>query len=156
MRGRTVRGSDGRSWVVRRRWTPRIGEGRIRDRLRRRFTRSTKHADKAGDYSLFSAILVDDFAVVVRWIVIVVVATLLIVLTVFAAVVEIILLVLLLLIGIGSRSLLDRPWIIEAVPDDGERLSWRQTGWRASADRRDQIATLLEAGITPPPDAPTT
>jgi hypothetical protein len=155
MRGQTVRASDGRTWVVRRRWTPRIGQGSIRDKLGRRFKRSAKHSEKAGDYSMFSAILVDDFAVVVRWIVIVVVATLLIVLAAFAAVVEIVLLVLLLLIGIGSRVLLDRPWIIEAVPDDGERLSWRQTGWRASADRRDQIATLLESGITPPPDAPT-
>jgi hypothetical protein len=152
MRGQTVRAPDGRTWVVRRRWTPRFGEGSIWARLRRRSKRSTKHADTAGGYSLFSAILVDDFAVVVRWVVIVVVATLLIVLSAFAAVVEVALLILLVIAGVASRVLLDRPWTIEAVPNDGARLSWRESGWRASTDRRDQIATLLEAGITPPPD----
>jgi hypothetical protein len=155
MRGRMVRGADGRTWVVRRRWTPRIGEDSVLDRLRGRFRRSAKRADTAGGYSLFSAILVDDFAVVVRWVVIVVVATLLIVLSAFAAVVEVVLLLLLVVAGVGSRVLLDRPWTIEADPEDGDRLSWRETGWRASRDRRDQIATLLQAGITPPPDAPT-
>lgn len=155
MRGRTVRGADGRSWVVRRRWTPRLGEDSVRARLRGRFSRSAKHADTAGGYSLFSAVLVDDFAVVVRWVVIVVVATLLIVLSAFAAVVEVVLLLVLVIAGLGSRALLDRPWTVEAVPDDGDRLSWLQTGWRASTDRRDYIATLLEAGIAPPPDAPT-
>jgi hypothetical protein len=153
MRGRTVQAPDGRMWVVRRRWTPRLGRGSTWARLRRRSKRSTEHADTAGGYSLFSAFLVDDFAVAVRWIVIVVVASLLIVLSAFAAVVEVALLILLVLVGFGSRVLLDRPWTIEAVPDDGAPLAWLESGWRASADRRDQIATLLEAGITPPPDA---
>lgn len=155
MRKRSVRGPDGRTWVVRRRWAPRFGDGSFWSRLRRRSKRSTEHADTAGGYSLFSAILVDDFAIVVRWVVIVVVATVLIVLSAFAAVVEIALLVLLIVLGLGSRFLLDRPWTIEALPDDGDPLSWRQAGWRASADRRDEVATLLESGITPPPDAPT-
>jgi hypothetical protein len=156
MRGRTVSGSDGRTWIVRRRWTPRLGAGSAWSRLRRRTTRSTEHADRAGGFALFSALVVDDFAVVVRWVVIVVVATLLIVLSAFAAIVEIVILLLLLVLGIGSRVLLDRPWTIEAVPDDGDLLSWRQSGWRASADRRDQIMSHLEAGIVPPPDAPAT
>ena len=154
MRRRTVRGPDGRSWVVRRRWMPRLGTGTAWGRLRRRSRRSTKHADTAGDVSMVSAFLVDDFAVVVRWVVIVVVATVLIVVSAFAAVVEIGLLVLLVLIGILSRVLLDRPWTIEATPDEGEPLTWQASGWRSSAERLHQIATLLESGITPPPDAP--
>jgi hypothetical protein len=154
MRGRTVRAPDGRSWVVRRRWMPRVGAGTAWSRLSRRSRRSTKHAEMAGDVSLFSAFIVDDFAVVVRWVVIVVIATLLIVLSAFAAVVEVALLVLLVLVGILTRVLLDRPWTIEATPDEGESLTWLATGWRSSAERLDQIATLLESGITPPPDAP--
>jgi hypothetical protein len=156
MRGRIVRAPDGQTWVVRRRWTPRIGDDSIWSRLRRRSQRSAKHADTAGGYSLFSAFVVDDFAVVVRWVVIVVVATLLIVLSAFAAVVEVALLTLLVIAGVVSRVLLDRPWTIEAVPDDGASLAWLESGWRASTDRRDHIATLLEAGITPPPDVPVT
>jgi hypothetical protein len=154
MRGRTVRAPDGRSWVVRRRWMPRVGAGTAWSRLSRRSRRSTKHAETVGDVSLFSAFVVDDFAVVVRWVVIVVVATLLIVVSAFAAVVEIALLALLLLIGILSRILLDRPWTIEATPDEGPALRWQATGWRASSERLNQIATLLESGITPPLDGP--
>jgi hypothetical protein len=151
---RTVRAPDGRSWVVRRRWMPRLGAGTTWGRLRGRSKRSTRHAETAGDYSIFSAFVVDDFAVVVRWIVIVVVATVLIVVSAFAAVVEIALLVLLVLIGISTRVLLDRPWTIEATPDVGESLTWQASGWRSSTERLDQIVTLLESGITPPPDAP--
>ncbi|HYJ66778.1 MAG TPA: hypothetical protein VEX15_03870 [Nocardioidaceae bacterium] len=157
MRRRRVRAPDGRSWVVRRRWMPRLGAGTAWSRLRgrsRRSRRSTKHAETAGDVSLFTAFIVDDFAVVVRWVVIVVVATLLIVLSAFAAIVEVALLVLLVLVGILTRFLLDRPWTIEATPDDGEALKWQATGWRSSAERLSQVATLLESGITPPPDAP--
>jgi hypothetical protein len=154
MRQRTVRAPDGRSWVVRRRWMPRVGAGTAWSRLNRRSRRSTKHAETVGDVSLFSAFVVDDFAVVVRWVVIVVVATLLIVVSAFAAVVEIALLAILLLIGILTRILLDRPWTIEATPDEGEALKWQATGWRASTERLDQIATLLESGITPPLDGP--
>jgi hypothetical protein len=154
MRGRTVRDPDGRAWVVRRRWTPRAGAGSAWSRLRRRSRQSTKHAEMAGDVSLYSAFVVDDFAVVVRWIVIVVVATVLIVVSAFAAVVEIALLVLLVLVGILTRFLLDRPWTIEATPDDGEALTWQATGWRSSGERLGQIIALLQSGITPPPDAP--
>jgi hypothetical protein len=154
MRGRTVRAPDGRSWVVRCRWMPRVGAGTAWSRLSRRSRRSTKHAETVGDVSLFSAFIVDDFAVVVRWVVIVVVATLLIVVSAFAAVVEIALLVLLLLIGILTRVLLDRPWTIEATPDEGESLTWQAMGWRASTERLNQIAALLQSGITPPPDGP--
>jgi hypothetical protein len=154
MRRRTVRGPDGRPWVVRRRWMPRFGTGTAWSRLRRRSRRSTKHAETAGDYSLFSAFVVDDFAVVVRWVVIVVVAMVLIVVSAFAAVVEIGLLILLVMVGILTRLLLDRPWTIEARPDEGEPLTWQASGWRSSTERLDQIVTLLESGITPPPDAP--
>jgi hypothetical protein len=150
MRERTVVGGDGRTWSVRRRWSSRPGVRTAWHRARLRSKRSTEGATTAGDYSLFSALLIQDGAVLLRWTVIAVVAAVLLLVTTFLLAVEVAVLVFVVLVGLASRVLLLRPWTVEAVSDAGDRLTWEVAGWRASAALRDEIADSLRTGITPP------
>jgi hypothetical protein len=68
------------------------------------------------------------------------------------AIVDLAVLLVLAALGIVGRLLFRRPWTIEAVGSDDTRLTWHAVGWRASAARRDEIATALAAGVVPPPD----
>jgi len=150
MADRTVQCEDGRTWVVRRRWLPGLGPRTAWERARRRSRGSTEGARTAGDWSLFSALLIQDGAVLLRWLVIAVVAVVLLFMTTFLLVVELAILASLVAVGVGSRLLLRRPWTVEAVASTGDRLTWDVVGWRASGARRDEIAEMLRAGITPP------
>jgi hypothetical protein len=154
MRVRTVVGDDGRTWSVRRRWSPRPGVRPSWERARRRTKRSTDGATTAGDVSLVSALLIQDGAVLLRWAIIAVVAVVLLFVTTFLLAVELAVLALVVLMGVTSRILLRKPWTVEAVSDTGDRLTWTAVGWRASTARRDEIAGLLRAGITPPSGDP--
>ena len=55
--------------------------------------------------------------------------------------------------GIFTRTLLGRPWIVEATPLDGdaEHLGWRVAGWRRSKRVIDEVAASLAAGRDPAP-----
>lgn len=136
---------------MRRRWLPQMGARTAWERARRRGRRSTEGASTAGDVSLFSALLIQDGAVLLRWVVIAVVATVLLFMTTFLLVVELAILALLVLAAIGSRVLLKRPWTVEAVSAAGDRLTWNVVGWRASVARRDAVVEMIRAGITPSP-----
>lgn len=77
--------------------------------------------------------------------------------------VELILLGLLVAAGIVGRTLLGRPWIVQASPLAGETedSSWRVVGWRRSNRLIDEVVASLRAGLDPSPaeapqPAPTT
>jgi hypothetical protein len=66
---------------------------------------------------------------------------------------ELIILGVLIAVGVVGRSLLGRPWVVEAVPiAGGERtLTWRVSGWRRSARLINEVADALATGLQPNP-----
>jgi hypothetical protein len=67
--------------------------------------------------------------------------------------IELILLGLLVAAGVVGRTLLRRPWIVQATPiaTAAEELSWRVVGWRRSARAVDEVTASLGAGLDPSP-----
>ncbi len=67
--------------------------------------------------------------------------------------IELILLGLLIAMGIVGRTLLGRPWIVDATPlvGDDEGLMWRVVGWRRSTRLIGEVAASLSAGLDPSP-----
>lgn len=67
--------------------------------------------------------------------------------------IELILLGLLAAAGIAGRTLLGRPWIVQATPEDdsAHALTWRVVGWRRSSHLIAEVATSLGAGLDPSP-----
>jgi hypothetical protein len=51
--------------------------------------------------------------------------------------------------GIVGRTLLGRPWVVQAAPGDDSvhALTWRVVGWRRSARLIAEVAASLEAGL---------
>jgi hypothetical protein len=64
--------------------------------------------------------------------------------------VDLVVVLLLTLLGFVAKIVFRRPWTVEARSDDGTVYRWKVVGWRASGQRRDEIAQMLSAGITPP------
>jgi hypothetical protein len=94
----------------------------------------------------------DDIGVaVLALLAVVVVAIVVIPLLLFG--IELILLGLLVAAGVAGRTLLGRPWIVQATPlaTDAEELSWRVAGWRRSARVIDEVTASLGAGLDPSP-----
>ncbi len=67
--------------------------------------------------------------------------------------IELVLLGLVVAAGVAGRTLLGRPWIVQAKPlaSDARVLSWRVVGWRRSSRLIEEISTALGAGLEPPP-----
>jgi len=96
----------------------------------------------------------DDLGVgVLALLAVVVVAIVVIPLLLFG--IELILLGLVVAVGIVGRTLLGRPWIVQALPlapEAGEQtLSWRVVGWRRSNRLIDEVAASLGDGLNPSP-----
>jgi hypothetical protein len=94
----------------------------------------------------------EDFGLVLAGIVaLIVVIVIVIPLLLFG--IELIILGLLVAAGIVARSALGRPWIVEAVPGNGESdaLAWEVKGWRRSNRLIDEVSAAIVAGSTPPP-----
>jgi hypothetical protein len=55
--------------------------------------------------------------------------------------------------GIVGRTLLGRPWVVQATPGDDSThaLTWQVVGWRRSARLIAEVAASLEAGLDPAP-----
>lgn len=140
---------QGRRWVVRRRWMPRLGAetlwGRFRRRLRRTFDRVADGADVDPGCA---EVLGEGIVVAVLMI-----AAALLLFFVFVpllvAVVDVLLLLLLTVVGATARVLFRRPWTIEAAADDGTTRQWRVVGWRASGERCGHIGQRLQVGLDP-------
>lgn len=66
--------------------------------------------------------------------------------------IELIVLAMILAAGIVARSMLGRPWIVQATPrtNQSEILTWKVKGWRHSTELIDEVATSLAAGLPPP------
>lgn len=67
--------------------------------------------------------------------------------------IELIALALLIAAGSVGRTLLGRPWIVQAVPmaDGAEVLAWKVVGWRRSARLIDEVEGSLRSGLRPSP-----
>jgi hypothetical protein len=55
--------------------------------------------------------------------------------------------------GIVGRTLLGRPWIVQAIPEDDSAyaLTWRVVGWRRSSRLIAEVTASLESGLDPGP-----
>jgi hypothetical protein len=132
----------GRSWSNRRvpRWRKaRIGKTRAGDAAEAIFT----VPDIGGLDDLGVAVLV--------LLALMVVAVVVIPLLLFGM--ELILLGLVVAVGILGRTLLGRPWIVQATPlvADAQELSWRVVGWRRSTRLIEEVCASLSAGLDPSP-----
>jgi hypothetical protein len=95
---------------------------------------------------------VDDFAAGIAILVgALVVAVVLIPLLLFG--IELIIVGFVIAVGIAGRSLLGRPWVVQATPVDNPAgaLSWKVRGWRRSRRLIDEVATSLANGLEPAP-----
>jgi len=137
---RSVVDPKGRRWTVRRRWLRRLprwrGDRRWPLHLLHGSTMAAEGADLPGVGVVF----------VVIALALVVVALLMLILPVLAFAAE--LLVMAALIGLGflGRTLLRRPWTVEARCEGADHaFEWQVSGWRASTERCESVAQLVEA-----------
>jgi hypothetical protein len=156
--GVTVTGPDGRPWVVRRRWVPRLGNDTPWQRFHRRFRSTMERGRKLSD----AGDVASDFGCGIDLLEGLVVAVLLLLLLVFLlmvalplllALLDLLVLLLLALVGVAARVVFRRPWVVEAAhagPPVESVLRWNVVGWRLSAERCQEIAASLQAGIVPP------
>ena len=140
---------DGRRWVVRRRWMPRLGTETLWGRFHRRFRKVMKRVGDAADVDPGCGELLGEGIAVALVVILVALLLFFVVVPLLVAIVDVLILVLLAIASALARILLRRPWIVEAVADDGTLQRWRVVGWRASGDRCTQIARRLEAGLDP-------
>jgi hypothetical protein len=147
----TVTAPDGRIWVVRRRWMPRLGHETLWGRFSRRIRKTFDRAGDAVDADPGCLEVLGEGIVAAVVIILVVLALIFVLIPLLVAIVDLVLLLLLALLSVLARILLRRPWIVEARADDGTAHRWNVTGWRASHERCIQIAQRLQAGIDPDP-----
>ncbi len=144
-----VQGPDGRRWTVRRRWLPGAGRESLFRRFVRRYrawfghTRDALDADP-GCLEFFGEGLAVGLALLVLTVVLV-----LVVIPLLAALVDLLLLLLVGAMGVAARVLLGRPWVVEAVADDGRELRREVVGWRASGAVCRDVAAFLADGTLP-------
>jgi hypothetical protein len=148
---RTVQAPSGQEWHIGRRWI-----GRPMPRWRKMRSRKTRKADGGRIDAAEALFSVPDFnglddlgAAVLIVLALVVIALVLVPLLMFG--IELVLLGLLAAAGIVGRTLLGRPWIVQAIPSDdkADTLTWPVVGWRRSARVIQEVATSLEAGRDP-------
>lgn len=146
----TVQAPDGRTWVVRRRWVPRLGAESIWGRMHRRARQAMRRAGNIADADPGCLeVLAEGIAVAIAVVVIVAFLIFVAIPLVFALL-DLLVVLLLALLGILARIVFRRPWIVEARADDGALSTWRVVGWTASRERCTELAQLLAAGVTPP------
>jgi len=146
---RRVDAPDGRSWTVRRRWVPRLGDESLWNRFRRRTRQAVRWTRELAPDGL--ELLGESVAIGIA----VFVISLLVIfvgLPVLFALLDLAVVLLLTLLGILARVVFRRPWVIEASDDDGQRRTWRVVGWRASGRKLLEIEQLLRIGLAPPAD----
>lgn len=138
----------GMEWRIGRRW---IGRGLPRWRkVRFGKPRAGETAEAALMFPGIGG--VDDIGAAVLVVVAVaVIAVVVVPLLLFG--VELIVLGLVIAVGIVGRALLGRPWVVQAVPVDGDAqaVAWRVSGWRRSARVIEEIVAALDAGRDPVP-----
>lgn len=154
-------GPDGQRWVVQRRWMPRLGGetlwGRFRKRIRQAVRSARGIAEGTGEVAGEGAGCLLDLEAAVIFVVFLAALALFVLLVypLLIAVVDVVILIVVAIAGLVGRVCFRRPWTIQARADDGTVHRWKTVGWRASRQRRDEIAQQLAAGIVPAPDTPT-
>lgn len=146
-----VDGPDGTAWVVRRRWTGRRSHETVLGRARRRI-----HDTLARERDIAEHLdpgCLPDVAESLETVVIAVAVVLLLVFVVIpllAVVIDLAVLAVAAVIAATLRTLLRRPWTIEARRGDGAGvpLVWRVKGWRASGRFSHDVAGALARGQT--------
>lgn len=142
----SVRAPDGRLWRVRRRWVPRLGEETVWGRVRWRFRQVVRRVGDAADadpgcLEVFGEGILIGLAVLAALLIL-----LFLVIPLLVALLDLVFIVLLFVLGLGARVLFGRPWVVQAVADDGTRIEWRTVGWRASAEQVGVIEQCLAGG----------
>lgn len=137
---------NGRTWEVRRRWVPRLGDetlwGRARRHVHGYYRRLGKFSD--ADPGGCANVGADDL-VAVLLVLAAIVAFFLLGLPLLIALFDVLLLLLIALAGIVGRLLFRRPRVIEAR--SGETVHhWRISGWRASSQQIDEVKRALAHG----------
>jgi len=146
---------DGREWVVRRRWLPRLGGETLWGRFHRRFRQTVRRAGDVADADPGCLEVVGEGIVAAIAIIVFVLVLIFVAVPLLVAIVDIVILLLLALLGVLARVVLRRPWLVEARANDGTALEWKVVGWRASGEWRREMAELLQAGVSLPPRQPT-
>jgi hypothetical protein len=146
----TVQAPDGRMWVVRRRWVPRLGAESLWGRMHRRFRQAVRRAGNIADADPGCLEVLGEGIAVAAAVIVIVVFAVFVGLPVLFALLDLIVVLLLALLGVLARVLFRRPWVVEARANDGAMSSWRVVGWTASRERCTEIAQLLAAGIPTP------
>ena len=148
MRGTEVQAPDGRRWVVRRRWAPRMSEGAFAGRFRRR--RRNGADSRWWDIVDFPDVFGDSplvgLAIFVGLIVFVVLM-LFVIGPLALALLDLVIWLVLLIAGVIGRVLFRRPWAVEAVADDGATIELTAVGLSASRQCEQQLAERVRAGL---------
>lgn len=147
---RSVVAPDGRTWVVQRRWVPRLGAESLWGRFHRRFRQTMRRAGDAADIDPGCLDVIGEGLVAAIAIILTVLLVIFVVVPLLVAVVDVAVVVLLALVGLAGRVLFRRPWTVEARASDRSRLVWRVVGWRASGEQVARAAEHLAAGVVPP------
>ena len=147
----TVTAPDGRTWVVRRRWMPRLGHETLWDRFSRRFRKVFNRAGDAADADPGCLEVFGEGIAAAVVIILVVLALIFVLVPLLVAIVDVLILLVVAALGVLARILFRRPWIVEARADDGTTHRWKVPGWRASHERCTQIAHRLQTGADPDP-----
>jgi hypothetical protein len=121
------------------------------ERMRRRFRSMGRHAGGLGEGADVAGGCIDLEALLIAVVVIaVILLAIFFVIPLLLTLVDLVVVLLLTLLGFVAKIVFRRPWTLEARSDDGTVYRWKVVGWRASGQRRDEIAQMLSAGITPP------
>lgn len=139
---------------MRRHWAPRFGGETVGGRFLRRFRAVRRRTSDAADLEPGCLDVGGEGIAVVIAVIVVLLLLIFVGIPFLLALLDLVLLVVLTALGIAGRVLFRRPWTIEARHRDGTVHTWRVTGLRASAARRDEIAAALAAGVVPAPDSP--
>jgi hypothetical protein len=143
---RSVTSPDGRQWTVRRRWT---------NRRLPHWRRIRSGTSGGGDAAWWALDVGNDFlAGIAIALVVLVLVGVFVFLVIPLIVFTLELLVVLLVVALAAlgRVLLGRPWTVEARSGDDVR-TYAVKGWRASAEKVDEVATSLERGALATPSA---
>ena len=152
---RRVVAPDGRHWIVRRQWAPRLMGRGLRARIeQRRRRRGKREGGDAAEAVVESLSWFDEGVVAVVGTVLVVgvfVLLLTLGLPLILALVDLVVVVALVVGGVVARVLFRRPWTVEASDGAGAQIVRGVVGWAASGRVRDEMAAELAHGRVPSP-----
>ena len=142
---------DGRVWVVRRRWTPRLSGETAGERFQGRLSVVAGNLRGGSPLHPWFGIFRYGCLAPVGLVLIVTLVVVFVLAPLVVAIAELLVVLVLGASALVARVVFRRPWAVEAVADDGEILSWRVVGWRASRAKVGDTADHLATGLRPSP-----